>query len=347
MVFGQDCVDEVLCVRTEMRDDGVDFYVENLHTDDLIVIFDVEADNMTASVALPHAAVYPGHRRTFAFRLRRLNARGRVHYTYRIQWRQAGHALGCEGVLFCVVAEERTEGIDVFVENKQPFDLTIQIDMTPTNAVADVAFPFTTTYPAGRRTRAFGLKLMDMLREIRYAYSYRWTPGNLMARHDDTVAYALPYAPGKAYAVIQGFDGPFSHQGKQAIDWDMPERTPVHAARGGLVIDVEDHYTEGGLADRLRARANRILIQHDDGTIGSYAHLAPNGAFVRAGQRIAQGQVLGVSGNTGYSSGPHLHFEVFTVTKGLEHHTVPIRFRVAGNRVVVLEEGTSYAAPVR
>ncbi|MFQ5572175.1 MAG: M23 family metallopeptidase, partial [Rhodothermales bacterium] len=64
-------------------------------------------------------------------------------------------------------------------------------------------------------------------------------------------------------------------------------------------------------------------------------------------QRIREGQVIGVSGNTGYSSGPHLHFEVFKVSKDLKHQTIPIRFRIGATQIETLESGRTYTAPLR
>lgn len=346
-VRGQQCIEDVFCVIADEHEGVVDFFVDNHQADDLIVIFDVDAENMTTNVSFPHLATYRGNKRTPAFRLRRRHAQSPWRYAYQVMWRKAVNQLGCEQDLFCVIAEETDRFISVYVENKQPFDLTVELGMDLENAFTETALPHTATYPANQRTLAFRVQRINTLGGLRYAYSYRWTYGRLRARHVAAAAYALPYAPGKAYTVVQGFDGSFSHQGKYAIDWDLPERTPVHAARAGIVVAVEDHYTEGGVDERLTTKANHILIQHDDGTIGNYVHLTPNGAFVQVGQRVTQGQAIGVSGNTGYSSGPHLHFEVFAIAEDLDHQTIPIRFRVEGNRVVELVEGKSYTAPLR
>lgn len=345
--FGQQCIEGVFCVAAEEHEGVVDFYVENFTADDLIVIFDVDADNMMADVRFPHLATFEGNKRIHAFRMRRQHPQAQWQYNYRFLWRKAVNELGCQDDLFCVVARENDHFIEIFVENKQPYDLTVELGMQLQHASTETTFPHTATYPARARTPAFRVQREDKFTGVQYSYTYRWAYGRLDARHDDTFAYALPYAPGKAFRVGQGFGGDFSHRDTHAIDWNIPERTPVHAARGGIVVAVEDHHTEGGLEARLRTKANHIMVQHDDGTVGNYAHLAPNGVFVRVGQRVTQGQAIGVSGNTGYSSGPHLHFEVFTVLEGLVRQTVPIRFRVEGNRVVELVQGQSYAAPLR
>ena len=347
LVYGQQCVEDALCIITDERSNGVDFLVDNLLDEEIIVIIDVESVNLTGSVRFPHVGTYPGGRLSRAFTLRPKDRDAAWRYGYSFRWRTVVNRLGCKEGLFCVEVEEHDTYIEAYVENLRPFDITVQLDISLANAVADVAMPYAKTYPGQQRTPAFRLKRLDRGAAVQYKYSFQWLYGNLNARHDDAFAYALPYASGKAFPVIQGYDGVFSHQGKYAIDWDMPERTPVHATRGGVVVDVVDQYTEGGLADHLKTRANHILIQHDDGTLGNYVHLAPNGAFVAVGQRVTQGQAIGVSGNTGYSSGPHLHFEVFTVTPSLNRQTIPIRFRTKGHRAVELEEGRAYTAPLR
>ena len=60
-----------------------------------------------------------------------------------------------------------------------------------------------------------------------------------------------------------------------------------------------------------------------------YAHLQPGGVLVRTGQRVRRGQPIGLSGNTGFSSGPHLHF-VVQVNRGMRLESIP--FRMFGRR---------------
>lgn len=155
------------------------------------------------------------------------------------------------------------------------------------------------------------------------------TPGSSNARPCD-VLYGYPLALPDA-AVDQGFDGEFSHrdaENRYALDFAVPVGTPVLAARGGIVMQTAAGFHGHGLDfSRDAGRANFIRILHDDGSMALYAHLAEGGVQVRVGQRVNAGQRIGLSGNTGYSSAPHLHFSV-QVNRSLQLQS--IRFRMRG-----------------
>jgi murein DD-endopeptidase MepM/ murein hydrolase activator NlpD len=157
----------------------------------------------------------------------------------------------------------------------------------------------------------------------------------------------LPYAPGEKFKVTQAYNGKFSHSGSNqyAIDWDLPEGTLVRAARGGIVVRTKDDSDKGGASIEFDRYNNYVLIRHDDGTLGHYCHLQKGGVLVKAGQTVAAGAVIAHSGNTGFSSGPHLHFCVFKARDGRSRVSIPIRFRTAQERAITLASGHSYRAP--
>ncbi|MFN3273117.1 MAG: DUF5930 domain-containing protein [Paracoccus sp. (in: a-proteobacteria)] len=84
----------------------------------------------------------------------------------------------------------------------------------------------------------------------------------------------------------------------EGIDMAGPVGTPIHTTGDGVVT----------FAGRLGAYGNLIKIEHELGTETRYAHL--NRIGVRVGQRVSQGERIGDMGNTGRSTGPHLHYEV-------------------------------------
>lgn len=160
-------------------------------------------------------------------------------------------------------------------------------------------------------------------------------------------AYRLPYAAGKTFAVLQGFHGAFSHRGSNefAVDFDCPVATKVLAARPGIVVASNAAAQGAGTSpDYLEyARTNFVLVLHEDGTLGEYMHLAPSGVEVAPGDHVARGQEIALSGNTGFSSTPHLHFQVMTAADdGIAAQSFPIRFSVAPHRVEEPVQGRAY-----
>jgi murein DD-endopeptidase MepM/ murein hydrolase activator NlpD len=152
------------------------------------------------------------------------------------------------------------------------------------------------------------------------------TPGSSNARPKD-VLYLRPLAQADA-PIEQGFEGQFSHQdveNRYALDFAVPIGTPVLAARAGIVMQVQTQFHGHGLdAAHDAGRANFIRILHADGSMAVYAHLAEHGALVRQGQPVETGQRIGLSGNTGYSTAPHLHFAV-QVNRGGQLTSIPFR----------------------
>ena len=130
--------------------------------------------------------------------------------------------------------------------------------------------------------------------------------------------------------IQQAWGGQFSHaddENRHAVDFAVPVGTAVLAARDGVVMQSEAGFGDaepGEEAEDLASRANFIRILHDDGTMALYAHLQRAGVLVRPGQRVRRGEAIGLSGNTGRSTAPHLHF-VVQANRGMRLQSVPFR----------------------
>ena len=135
-------------------------------------------------------------------------------------------------------------------------------------------------------------------------------------KDDTSYVYALPYEEGKTFRVIQGYFSPFTHKERAALDFNMKRGTKITAARDGIVTRVKEDGTLGGLKSKYRSHGNNIIIQHADGSRAGYWHLQHNGALVNMGDTVKKGQVIALSGKTGYSLVPHLHFLVWTSKNG-------------------------------
>ncbi len=173
-------------------------------------------------------------------------------------------------------------------------------------------------------------------------FEFEFMIGDPAARHAQGVLYRVPFALASDLLVTQAYPDVVTHtteDSRYAIDIAAPIGTNVFAARAGIVFSVAgDNYKGGTDPERDGPLANVVQILHDDGTYAVYAHLNWNTIRVSAGDRVVRGQYIADSGNTGFSSGPHLHFAVLR-NDGMQTLSLPVRFKGAGSEVVQAASG--------
>jgi murein DD-endopeptidase MepM/ murein hydrolase activator NlpD len=183
--------------------------------------------------------------------------------------------------------------------------------------------------------------------EVGFAYDFQFLPGEPGAEHKPPQPYRLPYALSTTVGVSQAFPDTTTHgdPGSQyAIDFVMPVGTHVFAARDGVVIEVASDFFENGTDLRVDGpRANIVRILHDDGTMSLYGHLNWNSIRVVPGQHVARGEYLADSGNTGFTTGPHLHF-VVQRNRGGALVSVPVEFAGEGGAPITVHSHERYTA---
>jgi murein DD-endopeptidase MepM/ murein hydrolase activator NlpD len=162
-------------------------------------------------------------------------------------------------------------------------------------------------------------------------------------KDDSSYIYTLPFEHKKKVFLVQGYESMFSHKNSRALDFKVKNGTKVYSARGGVVIASRKDSDERGLKTANLADGNYIFIQHDDGSVANYWHFQKEGVFVKVGDSIQTGQLIGLSGNTGYSAFPHLHFEVQGYDASGNHTQLPTRFYTQKG-IIYLRPGKFYKA---
>ncbi len=170
---------------------------------------------------------------------------------------------------------------------------------------------------------------------------FRYVIGDPNAQPDNALILP-PFSNYKPMRISQSFNGRFSHRSpssQYAVDIGMLVGTKITAVREGVVIRTRDNYVLAGTSSPyFLDKANLVEVLHDDGTYALYGHLLLGGIKVKAGDKVTAGQVIGLSGNTGYSTGPHLHFAILYNDNG-QRRSVPFKFLQPENKQVTPQKG--------
>lgn len=217
---------------------------------------------------------------------------------------------------------------DIVVVNQNYAPVEVEFRLTQQDNVRPQSIPQHWIVPGHSELRLASLQPLNVGAPLRYDYQMHWQLGDPNADPNNSFAYNPPVPSDAVFTVAQGFNGSFSHSGegnRYAIDIGMPIGTAIRAARGGSIAIVKDSYSDIGGSVENRGQTNAIYVLHDDGTFGVYAHLRRGSAMVRPGQRVQAGQIIAQSGNSGYSTGPHLHFAILR-NAGLKWQSIPFVF---------------------
>lgn len=166
------------------------------------------------------------------------------------------------------------------------------------------------------------------------------------------ICYRLPFETGTSHVCTQGNASTGSHQdfpsydSKYAFDFGTPIGTNVVASRSGIVERVVKEYENGNCLytgqntiPPCAKNVNLVVIKHGDNTFGFYLHLSKD-VYVVKGDKVSQGQLIAKSGNSGWSSGAHLHFQVHTTNSLSKGSSIPISFQdVPSNGGIPIKNG--------
>lgn len=235
-----------------------------------------------------------------------------------------------------------------FFKNTAYIPVEVRVKLQDSSYNVDAEIPDIIKVPARSIAPAFKVQAKDKSQSWSYQYlipEFRF--GSSASIHTGS-NYCLPFKDGSSYKVLQGEGGLFTHYGDNAyaIDFDMPQDTEICAVRDGIVIFVKQSSNEGGpYKKEYREKGNCIWIMHDDGTTAIYYHIRQNGSKVKIGDSVKAGDIIGYSGNTGFSTQPHLHLQLI-LFKGLSgFECIPIRFKGIDGPLISGEKYT--AVPVK
>jgi murein DD-endopeptidase MepM/ murein hydrolase activator NlpD len=252
----------------------------------------------------------------------------------------------CDDQAVRIVEDKQGDEVRLLAESDRLLDYTVTLEATVQNMTASRALPATVDVKGGKMIELVVLRAGDPHSAHHYQYQFHWRQGARGGVPDGQAVYLLPYSANERHELIQGYYGKFSHyagSGNEfAYDWAMPAGTTVCAARPGVVVGVRQDSDAGGPAEQFKNCANYVIIRHSDGTYAEYLHLKKDGVLVALGATVQAGQPIGLSGATGFASGPHLHFAVFRPLDGVRREALPVAIKTKAGIVQRLTQGQVY-----
>jgi murein DD-endopeptidase MepM/ murein hydrolase activator NlpD len=252
----------------------------------------------------------------------------------------------CSSDWIDIEAREDGNWVELRASNITEIPVSVTLQVWTRHMTADRPSTVTETVAPQDSQLLIVLTRKEEQRNSRYGFHCEWTIGSVDAKHDDELIYRLPYETGKSYYVLQGYGSRLSHTGPEefTVDFKMREGTPVHAARGGIVARTEDSHSKGCWKAGCGKYANYVVILHDDWTTGEYYHLKQGGVLVEVGDRVVAGQKIGLSGDTGNSALPHLHFGVYRAAPWGKFQSIPVQFNSIDGVIRKPRRGGRYQA---
>lgn len=235
--------------------------------------------------------------------------------------------------------EKIATGYTIFADNDEYCPVSTKIDFELKNLSSSTGSSNTFLVPA--RTKKYVLTTLTIIdQNAGYGFKNKSNSnyGNTNLKDYADYSYSLPFGIGKPFKVDQGYNGSFSHQNENALDFTMPVGTEIFAARAGVVIKVVQVFNQSCPERRCTEYNNYIILYHQDGTFSRYDHLKQNGALVKEGDSVNENQLIGYSGNVGFSNGPHLHFMAY-IQHLMDVESIKTKFKINdGKEVRLLSE---------
>ncbi|WP_304344044.1 M23 family metallopeptidase [Chryseobacterium koreense] len=240
--------------------------------------------------------------------------------------------------------EKTGNEISIFADNNEEMPMSSKFTFQLDNLNSTAANEFTVVIPEkAKRFLITKLSPKNPAKSNQFTYTNMTNFGDVTLKDfDQDYIYSLPFETGKTQLVYQGYNGKFSHQKINALDFNLKTGEKIFAAREGKVIEVVDHNTSSCANISCAKFNNNIVIMHSDGSFADYAHLKYKGATVKIGDVVEKGQLIGFSGNTGFSNGPHLHFSVYLNRIDGKRDYISTKFKTSTSEGELLQEGKTY-----
>lgn len=241
--------------------------------------------------------------------------------------------------------KQNENGYKVYADNYELCPISVKIEFKVTNLKIEGGNNNIYVIDANSKGNLLtSLKISNKKRKYKVSSRY-WTNYGIHnnQEYDKNYRYNLPFRTSNKFEVYQGYNGSFSHQNENSLDFTMPIGTDLMAVRDGIVIKVIDKNRKNCGKEECKKYNNLIIIYHPDGTFAEYTHIKQYGAKVKVGDKVSKGQLIGYSGNVGWSTGPHLHLVIFNQNLN-RRKTLKTKFKTGdGSTIEYLAEKEEYS----